>query len=101
MIVWPTPCAATGAASRTAASTDSTRPPCVSGSTCSGCDRVDRPVDALLADRPRGTELLGPQADAQLLDHPRNVADIVGGRACLRKSLPQFVVCGLHGMHGG
>ena len=33
-------------------------------------DRVDRAVDALLADRTRRAELLRPQADAQFLDLP-------------------------------
>lgn len=46
-------------------------------------DRVDRPVDPLLADRPRRAELLRPQADPQLLDHPADVEDVLGGGAAL------------------
>ena len=37
---------------------------------------VDRPEDALLADRPRGAELLGPQAHPQFLDLPRDIPDV-------------------------
>ena len=44
----------------------------------SGCDRVDGAVDALLADRARGAELLRPQAHPQLLDQPADVAHVVG-----------------------
>ena len=37
----------------------------------------------------------------ELLDHPRNVADVVGGRPGRRKGLPQFVVRSLHRVHAG
>src|SRR6185369_10975872 len=40
-------------------------------------DGVDRPVDALLADRPRRAQLLGPQAHPQFVDLSRDVAHIL------------------------
>ena len=62
-------------------------------------DGVDGPVDALLADRPGSTELLGPQADPQFLDHPCDIADIGGCRPGRRKRQPELVVGVLYGVH--
>lgn len=50
--------------------------PLIGGQRFSGQDGVDGPVDPLLADRTRRPELLGPQADAQFLDHSGDVADV-------------------------
>ncbi|MDT7758110.1 MAG: hypothetical protein QOH27_4008, partial [Mycobacterium sp.] len=48
-------------------------------------DTVDCAVDALFADRARGAQLLGPQADAQLLELPCDFAYVVGVRPALRE----------------
>src|SRR6266542_1693681 len=81
------------AATPGAASGSTTREPWCRGLTGSGCQLVHRPVDAFLGHRVGGSERLGEEADAQLLDRPADALQRL--RVPARRQLVHELLVGL------